>query len=291
VVNAAQVSKLRSPAVVAPPQDAVSVSKFRSPAVLAPPQDAISLSKLRIYAVITEKVFVVADYTWPQSVLVPRKAKLSVAPNNISGGQGFTNVEQVIGGTPGRWRLDLSGIKIQSAQERLAWEALEFQLTGRSKTILMPIYRWQKGLVPWPTIGGEVVTSAPGYTVPVILAYSVGLVPAGSTTMTIRVDQGDTLQAGHIFGFNEKVYAITSIDGTDTIGSPPEPTYDVTIWPPIREQIEDVDQLNFDNPTLRCRLDQDLSMAIDGGWDAWKFGSPNLTFWEDVTTPAGGDSP
>ncbi len=284
MVNALQVSKLRSPAVMGPPQDAASVSKLLAPAVMAPPQNALSISKLRAYAIITSKVVVLADFTWPQTVLVPRGAKASLVPYNTSGGQGFTNVEQVIGTTPGRWRLDLSNIQIKTVAQRLAWEAMEFAIRGRAKTVLMPIYRWQTGLVPWPTIDGVLTTSAPDYTVPVILAYAFGQVDPGATSMTIRVVQGATLVPGHIFSINEKIYAITAITATDTLGSPPEPTYTVDIAPPVREQIDDVEQLIFDSPTMRCRLSEDTAMAIDGGWDYWKFGSPSLTFWEDVTT-------
>jgi hypothetical protein len=110
--------------------------------------------------------------------------------------------------------------------------------------------------------------------------------------MTIRLDQGSDLKAGHIFSINEKVYAITSIDGVGSTGSSPVvPTFDVTIIPPIREHIDDVDQLFFDNPILRCRLADDNSMAVDGGWNYWKAGSPSLTFWEDVTTDLAGNSP
>jgi hypothetical protein len=295
VTNAVQVSKLRADAVMGPPQDAVSVSKLRAPAVFAPPQTAVSVSKIRAYAIVTSKVIILADYTWPQSgdaQLVPQKAKLSLIPYNITGGQGFTNVEQVIGNTPGRWRLDLSGIAVNTDARRLQWEALEFALRGRSKTILMPIFRWRSGLVPWPTIAGVLTTSAPGYTVPVIRAFAFGEVQPGANTLTIRVDQGAELKAGHIFSIDEKIYAIVSVDATGTTGSSPVvPTYTVTIVPPIREHIDDVAQFNFDNPTLRCRLSDDNAMAIEGGWDYWKSGNPSLTFWEDVTTPPSTDSP
>lgn len=292
MTNAVQVSKLRAEAVMGPPADAVAVSKLRSPVIFAPPQTAVSVSKLRAYAIVTEKVIILADFTWPQNVLVPQKAKLSLIPYNVTGGQGFTNVEQVIGTTPGRWRLDLSGIRIKEDAHRLAWEAMEFGIRGRSKTVLMPIYRWRSGLVPWPVVGGEIVTSAPGYAVQVIRAFTFGEVQPGASSMTIRLDVGSPLQAGHIFSVDEKVYAIVSIDAIGTTGSSPAvPTYTVSIVPPIRERIDDVTQLNFDNPTIRCRLSDDNAMAIDGGWDYWKSGNPSLTFWEDVTTPAPDDSP
>jgi hypothetical protein len=230
-------------------------------------------------------VVIVPDYIWPQNLLVPRKAKASLIPFNTSGGQGFTNAEQVIGNTPGRWRLDLSDIRVVTDEQRLAWEAMEFGLRGRAKTVLMPIYRWRSGLVPWPTIAGAIVTSAPGYTVPVILAYALGQVLEGASTMTIRLDQGAPLQPGHIFGHSDRLYGITEITSVGSTGSsPPIPTYTIKFAPPIRERIEDVDALNFDSPKLRCRMSEDTAMAIEGGWDFWKSGSPNLTFWEDLTS-------
>lgn len=286
MVNAAQISKLGAPAVMAPPQAAVSVAKLGAPAVLAPPQTAVSISKIRCYAVITTKVVIVPDYTWPQSLLVPRKAKLSLMPFNTSGGQGFTNVEQVIGNTPGRLRLDLSEIQVKTSDQRLAWETLEFSLQGRAKTVGVPIYRWMTDLVPWPTINGVITTSAPGYTSPVILAYANAQVLEGAVSITVRLQQGAALKAGHVFGFNYKVYHITELTSVGTTGSGPVyPTYTVKFWPPLRERIELDDQLEFDNPILRCRLSDDAAMAVEGGWDFWKRGSPSLTFLEDVTTP------
>lgn len=284
------VSKLGADAVTAPPQAGVSVSKLSGEAITAPPQNSVSIAKFRAYAVITLRMDTVPDYTWPQSLLVPKKAKLIPLAFNTSGGQGFTNVEQVIGNSPGRWRLDLSEVRIKTVDQRLAWDQLEYGLQGRSRTVGVPLYRWMTGLVPWPTIGGVLTTSAPGYTVPVILAVSEGQVLEGAVTMTIRVSQGAALKAGYIFGVNYKVYAITEITAVLTAHSPPEPAYTLKFWPPLRERIEDQDSLNFDNPILRCRLAEDLSMAVEGGWDYWKRGAPSLTFVEDVTTPSP-DSP
>lgn len=282
--TAVSVAKLKSDAVVAPPQTAVSDAKMRAEAVMAPPQTAVSVAKWRVYAIITTKVVLVPDYMWPQSILVPQKAKLSLMPFNTTGGQGFTNVEQVIGNTPGRLKLDLSNIRVKTDEHRLAWETLEFQLQGRAKTVGMPLFRWMEAGVPWPTIAGILTTSAPGYASPVILAYAHALVLPGAVTLQIRMEQGGVLKAAHVFEFEYKVYFITEIISGTTVGSPPIPVYTVKIWPPIRERIEQDEQFEFDNPIMRCRLSEDNAMAVEGGWEKWKRGNPSLTFYEDVTS-------
>lgn len=305
MVNAAQIAKESSHAVMAPPQGAVSEAKFRASGVMAPPQTAISeaklraaaiaappqtaasIAKLRVFAVITTKDIIVPDYDWPQNILVPQKAKLIVQPFNTVGGVGFTNVQQVIGNTPGRWQLDLSGVRVKTNAQRLEWEKLEIGLQGQANTVGVPIYRWMQGLVPWPTINGILTTSAPGYNTPVILTYANAQALEGTNTITIRLEQGAAIQAGYYFGINYKVYAIKKVTAQGmSSGSPSYPTYTVTIWPPIRERIEADDQLNFDNPILRCRLADDKQLAVAGGWDKWKRGSPDVSFVEDVTTPS-----
>lgn len=281
---AVSVAKLRAEAVVSPPQTAVSLAKLRADAVMAPPQTAISVAKIRVYAVITTKVVIVPDYDWPQDILIPEKAKLIVQPFNTTGGIGFTNVQQVIGNTPGRWQLDLTGVRVKTNAQRLEWEKLEWGLQGQAFTVGVPIYRWMEGLVPWPTIAGELVTSAPGYNTPVILTYAQDQALEGTNEITIRVEQGAAIQAGYVFGINYKVYAIKAVTAQGSGGG--FTTYTCKIWPPIRERIEADDQLNFDNPILRCRLADDKQMSVTGGWDKWKRGSPNVSFVEDVTTPA-----
>ncbi len=288
---AASEAALKTAAVMSPPQTEVSEAKLRAAAVMAPPQTHLSLAKIRIFAVITTKVIIVPDYTWPQggfagaSALVPRRAKLQPMPFNTTGGQGFTNVEQVIANTPGRWRLDLTDVRVKTDAQRLAWEIMEIGLQGRAKTVLVPIFRWMTALVPWPTGAGGVFTSAAThYAVPVILAFAETQMLEGVNTGTIRMEQGAALQAGHVFEFNQKVYFITEItaNGT-TVTSPIFPTYTVKFWPPMRERIEINDQLEFDNPKLRCRLEKDDSMNIQGGWDYWRRGSPSVSFLEDLT--------
>jgi hypothetical protein len=120
--NFVSVSKIVAQPVTGPFPGAVSVAKMDAVPIFGPPTAAVSVPKIVAYAISTTKVIVLADYTWPgpgsgldsSSFLVPQNAKLSFIPYNISGGQGFTNVEQVLGVTPGRWRLDLSNIAINS---------------------------------------------------------------------------------------------------------------------------------------------------------------------------------
>jgi hypothetical protein len=284
-------AKLKSSAVMAPPQTQVSAAKLRNAAVFAPPQTHLSLAKIRVFAVITTKVIIVPDYTWPQggaagaSALVPRRAKLQPMPFNTTGGQGFTNVEQVIANSPGRWRLDLTDVRVKTDAQRMAWEIMEIGLQGRAKTVLVPIFRWMTNLVPWPSNAGGIYTSASThYATPVILAYAETQMLEGVVTGTIRMEQGGTLVAGHVFEFNQKVYFITEITAPGTtVTSPHFPTFTVKFWPPMRERIEINDQLEFDNPKLRCRLEKDDSMNIQGGWDNWRRGSPSVSFLEDLT--------
>lgn len=284
MVNAVQIAKEGARAVTAPPQTVSSVAKMGSRAVAAPPQTALSIAKLRIYAVIGFEEAIVPDFDWPQNLLVPQKAKLIVQPFNTVGGMGFTNVQQVIGNTPGRWRLDLSGIRIKTTAQRAEWDKLEFGLQGQAFTVGVPIYRWMEGLVPWPTVDGVVTTSAPGYTSPVIAAYADAQALEGTVTIVIRMEAGAPIVSPYVFGINYKVYGIIKVTAQGSSGG--FTTYTCKIWPPIRERIEANDRLEFDNPILRCRLADDNQMAVTGGWDYWKRGSPDVSFVEDVTTPA-----
>ena len=279
--DAVSASKFGGLGLLGPPQDAVSAAKVDGLGVLGPPQDGISVAKIVGYAITISGP--ILEFTWPQSILVPRKFKASIIAANTSGGQAFTNSEQVIGNTPGRWRIQMGGIAITTDAQILEWETLEAGLRGRSNTVLLPLYRWRIGQTPWPTIGGVVTTSAPGYDTPVINAENVGALAIGDSTATIKMIVGGTLKPGHIFGFNEKIYQIFEITAIGNDGeSPPNPTYDVSFAPPLREAIADGERLEFDNPKLRCSLVADDAMA-HSGWDLWKEATPDLTFMEDLS--------
>lgn len=236
---------------------------------------AVHATQLIAEIVIQEMVGPSADVIWPATLLVPADAKLSPLVANSSGGQAFGGSEQIVGNTPGRWKLELNNIYLSSAAQIGAWHQVEGALNGRANTVLVPIYDYPRA--PWPVVRGKQITTGSP-----IAAFVTADVPVGAVTASIEVQVGSELQGYEHFGFNQKVYRLTTILSVDTGGA--YPIYSVKFKLPCRALIPSGSAIDFNDPMLRCRLDTDDAMAIKGGIELWRRAAPSLTLYEDVNS-------
>lgn len=232
-----------------------------------------------------------ADFVWPVCTLTPADITASPVSQNTSGGQSLTGREQVIGNTPGRWTISLSGVRLQTKQQVKCWEALQAALDGRNKTILVPILG--SLFAPWPVVNGKEVRTygdipfddgslfddGAGFYLPVIDAVTVGTVAVGAVTAQIQVNYGAELEARNDFGVGDYAYRITEVLSVDETGD--APIYSVKFRLPAREAIPDGTSLDFDKPMIRCRLASDDGMVLNRKF--WKYGdNASVSFVEDV---------
>lgn len=212
-----------------------------------------------------------AVFLWPRTILVPQNAGPPCpVPNNTSGGVSIGGTEQIIGNTPGRWKMTYDGIRVHTREQVLAWNKLAGQLRGRANSVVIPIYdelRSPDIASAWVIVGGAVTK--------------------GSVTCQIKRNNAvGALEEGQHFGVlvgddAYRLYRITSIDDIDTT-DPVHPIYTVHFIFPAREGIPNGTTVTTWGGDLyfRCRLAKDDGM--DMSLSMWKRGTPSVDFVEDV---------
>ena len=207
-----------------------------------------------------------ADYMWNCSLLTPTAAgpPVLVAMNTV-GGRTLTGMEQVVGNAAGYWTMQYQGITVFSDDQIREWNHLQGGLSGRAKTVLIPVF-----------------DSLRGPKLPVTATWDIASSPGAGTGYILVAGDVANLHPGMHFTVAERLYRITGFpDPKVMVGS--DARYHVQIRPPLREALAIGTALAFDSTmAFRCRLASDDAMS---GLllDVWKVGnSPSVSFVEDV---------
>lgn len=227
---------------------------------------------------------------WPEWVLRPAKVSFNGMPMTTSGGASPTGSEQIVGNSPGRNRLVLGGVSVRTAEQERIWRAIQLNLGGRSGVIMVPTV--SRRTAPWPTIALRAQRSFSKVTLTddilfsngaglyqrTILAQAASTIAAGAVQIDIKLLQGSSLQIGQTFQAGECVYTISKVVSVNDSGD--HPVFTVKFMLPARTAITSGDDLEFDNPRFRARLEADDGMALD--LDMLRFGAVDVAFVEDV---------
>lgn len=228
---------------------------------------------------------------WPEWILRPASVTpLFAMAQTSSGGASPTGSEQIVGNSPGRNQIVMSGIAITTAEQERVWRAIALNLNGRAGVIMVPAFG--RRTAPWPTIAlanqfspmkvpltdTVLFSNGAGLYRRTIIAKAFSTIAAGAVTLDIKMTQGSSLQAGNIFQAGEYAYAIKQIV-SQTIDAG-DPVFTIKLGLPARTAITMNDDLDFDNPRFRARLDSDDAMRLD--MNMMRFASPAVTFVEDV---------
>ena len=108
-----------------------------------------------------------------------------------------------------------------------------------------------------------------------IIATMAGDFSPGDVRLSIAQTAGATIRGGMHFSTNERGYRIKRVLGVDG-----DSITTVIVWPPLRDVIANGATLDFNTPTVRCRLERDDGMAIM--LEHLKFGKHTVAFVEDV---------
>lgn len=231
------------------------------------------------------------ELMWPEWVLTPtRLTPLHSTAMTTSGGKSPTGSEQVVGNSPGRNRIVLGGVILRTPQQERIWRTIEQTLAGRSGVIMVPAF--SRRTAPWPTLAQKqqvsiskialtddiLFSNGAGLYSRTIVAEAASTIAAGDVSLDITVQSGSSLLVGQIFQAGEYAYTIRKIDAVDTDGD--YPVFSVKFNLPAREAITSGDDLEFDNPRFRARLEADDGMALD--LDMMRFGTGSPAFIEDV---------
>lgn len=221
---------------------------------------------------------------FPTHLFNPQAIKADVVPRLIDGGtaiNGDSTEIQTDGG--GRWEITYSGIVLRTPQQIKRWDAWTAFMPGRS--FLVPLVSLHTA--PRPIAGGlparpssigdgdELFPTAVGYAAPYIVAQTTAAADLRATTLSINIAQGARVEGGEKFsvdGRGFKIERVLSRSGQQAT---------VSVSPPSRAPIASGSTVNFDWPTVKCKLvmGQDLAPNLAFGRRA----EMSISFVEDFS--------
>lgn len=221
--------------------------------------------------------------TW--DFLTARPADLSLS----CGGASFGGGRSVLSGISysldysagGEWTVQYGRVQLFTPASHLAWNAAAARMNGSvlPMNIIIPV-----GYInPFP---GGAPRELPTIDGPAVIKAQMGDGAAlYASTISIRILEGDTLKAGHLFSINHstlgwRLYTVTEIDMTTD--SPTTDTdailYTVGIRPPLREAVAQGTTLEMDWPRCAMKLPEGQDMAWSPA-NYWR-SQPSVTFIE-----------
>lgn len=197
---------------------------------------------------------------WPED-LKPRDIGIYPCASPIGGGVSVKGIEPTIDSGNGYWRIEYGGIPVNTRDRILLWRAIEAYCEGRGRSIIIRIYDGKRA--PWPGDPGGPLA-----------AVADAAVAEDATSIAIDATGLAALQVGMGFSAGQNYYRIKAI--TSTVGN----VYTCTIFPPTREAIADGASLEFGQPIMRVKLQDDDGMRLTLAHH--RFGEGNVTFIEDM---------
>lgn len=223
-------------------------------------------------------------YDWPLR-LGARGIAFNPRGQTLSGPPSLKGQSQVASVDAGYWIASLDQIPTAIPAKVKLFRALTALLEGGAHQIRVPAFDCTQA--PWPIVGGVPLTSYDDVTYdddsehdddtpfyqPVIDIVAAAAA-ARATALDITINLAGDLIGGELFTSGDnRLHVIKRIDPLTSGGD-----YRISIWPPLREAIEEPVRLNFDRPVCLMRLASeqaaDLSLAMG------RFGMPDMTFIE-----------
>lgn len=208
-----------------------------------------------------------ADYlNWPTNLLRPAKATASPVAFTRSGGRSLGGIERTTRTDRGYWRISLSDITVWSSEMRRTWNAIRTQLNGRAGIVAVPA--WSFDSAPYasgqrenpiltPHEDGSTFDDGTEYLQGAIDIEMASFAPLGSTVATLKLVKASSA-SGIRFSYQHALYETGAI-----LAQPAEDTFQVSIFPAVRQAIPANASLECDVPTCLVHLADDRGMDID----------------------------
>jgi len=202
---------------------------------------------------------------WPTKLLRPATTLVSPVGFTRSGGRSLGGIERTTRTDRGFWRISLNDVSVWSPAMRRTWNAIRTKAGGRAGTFAVPA--WSFDSAPYASGQRErsiLTTHADGTTFDDGTSYYQGSIdiqmatfaPLGAAVVTLRLVHASTA-AGIRFSYQHALYETGPI-----IGQPTETTFQVPVFPAIRQAIPAGATLECDNPTCLAHLVDDRGMDI-----------------------------
>ncbi|MET4197290.1 hypothetical protein ABIA95_000169 [Bradyrhizobium sp. LA8.1] len=238
------------------------------------------------------------DVEFPRVLLRERSHAWNLAGVAVAGGQlgsGFGTFVRSDGG--GFWTCSMSNISLsgrngiddrgrqRQANSTKLWRAVRQVADGGVNR--MVVWRNDALFVPWPDGAARLPPAIPhddgslfsddtGYYQPVI-DVTCDAADLRATSLDINLNRSGDLIGGEAFSIRHddagwRIYEIATVEMTG------DDTATITFNPPLREDVADDTQLEFDRPRCVMRLTQPSSMNLTV--QPWTFNSANVDFVE-----------
>jgi hypothetical protein len=215
--------------------------------------------------------------SWPIATLRPRQLTSHIAARTTAGTTSASGFTQRVASPAQGWIIKYEGIVLSTAAQHRAWRALAGALDGGANPLLVYIVEQDRLLLASPFDDDTMFGDGTGWDeVVASTGTTVGSASAGDTTVTIHLDQIDPpILPGHYFSIigPARLYLITAVID-DTGGD-----FEVTIRPPLRDDLPGGTTVDFRNLVCKCRLASDNEMMLS--LDPAGIGTGNVSFIED----------
>lgn len=204
---------------------------------------------------------------WPRRSLAPRSFACNPHHRTIRASVSLAGREQVVASGAGVWSVRLEDIPIYTdgVDRRLIWEDLAVRIGGLLGKVEVPIYacrrlRWTAPLHDVPRVEGGVphddgafFDDGTGYAT--VEHVDIDPVRRGSRTVRAKTSAIGPVHPPARFSIDARLYQVVDVVKVGDVT-------EMTVWPPIRDDSHDKADLNFTEPTLRCRLVDERAMDL-----------------------------
>jgi hypothetical protein len=204
-------------------------------------------------------------FHWPTGLLVPAKAIASPVAFTRSGGRSLGGIDRNVRSDRGFWRISLNDVSVRSPDMRRTWNAIRTQLGGKVGLVVVPV--WSFDSAPYASghressilssfDDGSTFDDGSEFYQGAIDIEMANYAPLGSTIVTLRQISASGV-SGIRFSYQHALYETGPI-----IAQPSETTFQVSVFPAIRQAIPAAASLECDNPTCLAHLADDRGMDL-----------------------------
>lgn len=225
---------------------------------------------------------------WPDEILPPQMVSFTPHPFTRSGGRSLGGISRSVRTDKGFWIGSYSNILFRTANQfaqRRVWNAIRTYLGGTVGLIAVPICSSKVWAAPgFMDFAPVLTTHDDGTTFDDGTSYYQGNIdiqmssfaPLGSTVVTLKLIHAPTA-SGIRFSYQHALYETGRV-----LSQPTADTYQVEIFPAIRQAIPAGASLEADRPTVLCHLASDSEMDIE--FPPSGLARPSISFVEAVDT-------
>lgn len=222
---------------------------------------------------------------FPRKLMREASNDWNIVGNTAIAGQTAASSVDIRSDGGGLWIASLNNIQFWDQTDTRLWRAIRQLCNGGINPIVVP--RNDSFCAPFP-VGQQPYGNVPhsdlslfddgaGYYQTIIDVVCDGGANLRATTMKLILNNCGDLQGGEVFSiqhptFNWRMYEIGSITETD------ETHVAVTFNPPLRESVNNGDQIEFDRP--RCLMKLVNAAAMDLNVTTWPFSLATVKFIE-----------